>query len=379
MAAVALFGRPVSPIDARPRAARGFAPVMRVPADSAPHTPQHTTAAATSRWRRVPPGLVSSRQQNVHCYWLRAPPPPATGDGGAGGSSDGPPPSIPARRTPAKAWRPRKDIGARRNSGVVGDAIWDARPRTLQDMVDCLRPSVPGFTSTLSPPMATSNVPVARLPDRRHTPTKLTAAAARMVAAGQGGGLSQRRLLVLSWGRKWFKVCFLVRTKSYADDRVTVNSAVEHATVLGPEEEARAMARSKHSVFRSMERALTLAIQSYVAASRKAGEQELVDFTARAVDLPVLLRCVSWLTRCCSAARLQRFVKERQLRRQWDGQQKGNRAGGKIEDGRRWTATRSLAGREKGDETPSTPHINDGIWPVTVIYLGDGWPSPCLQ
>ena len=165
--------------------------------------------------------------------------------------------------------------------------VWDSRPHLLPEIEHCVQPYVPGFFCEELD--AGKWFPSHVEPHNKKTNTK--------------------HVIRMDWGPEWFHACFVLESLPVAHGVVTAGAFISHVSILSPDEEAFPYARSRHAVFRSMERALT--IHSLPKRQGLRIGIDASDFDVLAHDLTTLLRCISWLTRCCSTRRLLSFAERR--------------------------------------------------------------------
>ena len=175
------------------------------------------------------------------------------------------------------------------NASVVHDIVWDTRPHLMQEIVRSVRPYVPGF--------ACEELNAAKwFPKERFQ--------------GLNKKCRTKHVVRMDWGPEWFHACFVLESLPSAHGVATASSFISHVSILSPEEESYPYARSRHAIFRSMERTLTL--HSLPKQRELRCDIDASDFGVLAHDLTTLLRCISWLTRCCSTRRLLSFTTRKQ-------------------------------------------------------------------
>jgi hypothetical protein len=207
----------------------------------------------------------------------------------------------PAAATPTKrlSFTDQHIVARRENASVVHDIVWDTRPDLLPEIVRSVRPYVPGF--------ACDELDAARwFPSQ--SKRKNTAAPHTHNKRGR-----TKHVVRMDWGPEWFQACFVLESLPAAHGIATASAFISHVSILSPDEDVFPYARSRHAIFRSMERALTL--HSLPKQRGLRCDIDASDFGVLAHDLTTLLRCISWLTRCCSTKRLLSFT----ARRQQDG------------------------------------------------------------
>ena len=177
----------------------------------------------------------------------------------------------------------QQPIARLENASVVRDIVWDSRPYTLDEIRDCVRQYVPGFICE-----------------------EIDADGWFCRQAKLDTLLPTKHVVRMSWGASWFQACFILECLPADRGMPCADSFVSHVSILAPDEEPLPYARSKHAIFRSMERALN--VSSLPKRRSLRCNIDVSNFSVLAHDLTILLRCISWLTRCCSTKRLLSFL-----------------------------------------------------------------------